>query len=57
MEESWEEVRCADSALRKEANGGVPFCNTATIQRGLECKGVFNSTVPGGFLQLLGMAM
>ena len=29
MEESWEEVRCADSALRKEAYVGVSFCNTA----------------------------
>ena len=34
VEESWEEVRCADSALRKEAYGGVSFCDTAILQRG-----------------------
>ena len=34
VEESWVKVRYANSALRKEAYGGVSFCNTAILQRG-----------------------
>ena len=34
MEESWEKVHYVDSALKKEAYGGVSFCDTAILQRG-----------------------
>ena len=34
MEESWEKVHYADSALKKEAYGGVSFYDTAILQRG-----------------------
>ena len=43
VEESWEEVRCADSALRKEAYGAVSFCDTAILQRGCFVWGAYST--------------
>ena len=42
MEESWEKVHYVDSALKKEAYGGVSFCDTAIYNVDTLCGGLFH---------------